>query len=210
MKDLLLAPLVFVRLLYQSAYLALGQIWANKTRSILTTIGIVIGVASVTAVIAALTGMKTKILDNVETFGTNTIMIQPWLSNEEQFSNIPWWTLRFTPEQLDGMLEHCPSVARFSKLAGGGQQTVKYGERSVRNVEVSGLEPDWHEIQNRPILFGRKFSVIDEDRNVCLIEPNLRDKLRMDKDCIGETIRIGHNAFRVIGVIEQQTLFGMG
>ncbi|MHC4843209.1 MAG: ABC transporter permease, partial [Planctomycetota bacterium] len=109
MKDLLLAPLVFVRLLYQSAYLALGQIWANKTRSILTTIGIVIGVASVTAVIAALTGMKTKILDNVETFGTNTIMIQPWLSNEEQFSNIPWWTLRFTPEQLDGMLEHCPS-----------------------------------------------------------------------------------------------------
>ncbi|MHC4132326.1 MAG: ABC transporter permease [Planctomycetota bacterium] len=210
MRALFLAPLVFLRLLYQSAYLALSQIWANKTRSILTTIGIVIGVASVTAVIAALTGMKTKILDNVETFGTNTIMIQPWLSNEEQFSNIPWWTLRFTPEQLDGMLEHCPSVARFSKLAGGGQQTVKYGERSVRNVEVSGLEPDWHEIQNRPILFGRKFSVIDEDRNVCLIEPNLRDKLRMDKDCIGESIRIGHNSFRVIGVIEQQTLFGMG
>ncbi|MHC4694677.1 MAG: ABC transporter permease [Planctomycetota bacterium] len=209
MRILFQAPLVFLRLLYQSAYLALGQIWANKTRSILTTLGIVIGVASVTAVIAALTGMKTKILSQVETFGTNTIMIQPWLSTEEKFSNIAFWTLRFTPEQLDGMLEHCPSVARFSKVAGGGQQTVKYGERSVRNVEVSGLEPDWHEIENRPILFGRKFSVIDQDRNVCLIEPNLRDKLRMDKDCIGESIRIGHNSFRVIGVIEQQTLFGM-
>ena len=209
MKVIYQAPLVFIRLLYQSAYLALGQIWANKTRSILTTLGIVIGVASVTAVIAALTGMKTKILSQVETFGTNTIMIQPWLSNEEKFSNIPWWTLRFTPEQLDGILEHCPSLARFSKVAGGGQHTVKYGEKSVRNVEVSGLEPDWHEIQNRPILFGRKFSVIDQDRNVCLIEPNLRDKLRMDKDCIGETIRIGHNAFRVIGVLEKQPQLGL-
>jgi len=208
MKVIFQAPLVFMRLLYQSAYLALGQIWANKTRSILTTVGIVIGVASVTAVIAALTGMKTKILSQVETFGTNTIMIQPWLSNEEKFSNIPWWTIRFTPEQLDGIIEHCPSVSRFSKLAHAGRYTVKYGERSVRNVDVSGLEPDWHEIQNRPILFGRKFSVIDQDRYVCLIEPNLRDKLRMDKDCIGETIRIGHNSFRVIGVLEPETQLG--
>ena len=74
MRGLLLIPLMFVRLVYQSAYLALGQIWANKTRSILTTIGIVIGVASVTAVIAALTGLKAKILSQVETFGSNTII----------------------------------------------------------------------------------------------------------------------------------------
>ena len=60
MRLLLQAPLVFFKLFYQSVYLALGQIWANKTRSILTTIGIVIGVASVTAVIAALTGLKTN------------------------------------------------------------------------------------------------------------------------------------------------------
>ena len=62
MKAFLAAPLVFFRLLYQSVYLAVGQIWANKMRSLLTTVGIVIGVASVTAVIAALTGLKAKIL----------------------------------------------------------------------------------------------------------------------------------------------------
>ncbi|MHC4088610.1 MAG: hypothetical protein ACYSU5_25900 [Planctomycetota bacterium] len=48
MRALIRALMAFVRLTYQSVYLALGQIWANKTRSILTTIGIVIGVASVT------------------------------------------------------------------------------------------------------------------------------------------------------------------
>ncbi len=77
MRALIRAPMAFIRLAYQSVYLALGQIWANKSRSILTTIGIVIGVASVTAVIAALTGLKAKVLTQVETLGTNSIFIQP-------------------------------------------------------------------------------------------------------------------------------------
>ena len=76
LKFILKTLLAFLRLTYQSVYLALGQIWANKTRSILTTIGIVIGVASVTAVIASLTGLKAKVLTQVETLGTNSIFIR--------------------------------------------------------------------------------------------------------------------------------------
>src|SRR3954471_8642189 len=56
---LLRLPFSLFNLTWQSAFLALGQIWANKVRSLLTTIGIVIGVASVTAVVAARTGLKT-------------------------------------------------------------------------------------------------------------------------------------------------------
>src|SRR5215213_2954421 len=65
-------------LLWQSAMLALGQIWVNKTRSILTTLGIVIGVSSVTAVIAVLTGLKANVLSEFETFGTNKIFVLPF------------------------------------------------------------------------------------------------------------------------------------
>ena len=60
MKKILLAPLTFLIFITQSILLALGQIWTNKARSVLTTIGIIIGVASVTAVIAALTGLKPR------------------------------------------------------------------------------------------------------------------------------------------------------
>jgi putative ABC transport system permease protein len=77
MKRLLAIPLMFIQLVYQSVYLAVGQIWANKTRSFLTTVGITIGVASVVAVIAALTGLKAKILSQVETFGSDSINVQP-------------------------------------------------------------------------------------------------------------------------------------
>ncbi|MBM4029861.1 MAG: FtsX-like permease family protein [Planctomycetes bacterium] len=204
MKAVLAIPLAFLRLFYQSVYLALGQIWANKTRSILTTIGIVIGVASVTAVIAALTGLKAKILSQVETLGTNTIFLSPQSPDRGSQRHANWWQLRFRPEQFDDVLEHCPSVAVLSRIGGVGRRTVKYNEQSVDNVEITGIELAYHQIEHRRVVLGRIFSHIDDlqARQVCLVEPKLRDRLRLDRDCIGETIRIGYSAFRVVGVIE--------
>ena len=210
MRELLLIPFMFVRLVYQSAYLALGQIWANKMRSILTTIGIVIGVASVTAVIAALTGLKAKILSQVETFGSNSIIIQPHLPDTGPKRNLTWWDIRLKPKEFDGLLEHCPSLGRYTRISEAGQYTIKYGEKSTQNAQVYGVEPAWHKIEHRPLVLGRELSEIDEGRTVCLIEPELRDKLGMDKDCIGETIRIGFRNFRIIGVIEKRTDLGIG
>ncbi len=206
MKAVFALPLIFFRLFYQSIYLALTQIWANKTRSVLTTLGIVIGVASVTAVIAALTGLKAKILEQVQTLGTNTIFIQPRLPDRGPMSHANWWQIRFRPEQFDGALEHCPSVASLSRVGGVGWRTVKYNEQSVDRVDVSGIEASFHEIEHRPVILGRVFSPIDDmqARQVCLIEPRLRDKLRLDRDCIGETIRIGSQAFRIVGVLESR------
>ena len=214
MRALLQAPLAFLRLFYQSIYLALGQIWANKTRSILTTIGIVIGVASVTAVIAALTGLKAKILTQVETLGSNTIFISPRRPDTGPLRHAPWWSIRFLPEHFDGLLEHCPSVERFGRQTWIGGQTVSHRERSVDNVLVRGIEPDCHKIESRPVMLGRPLSVIDElqTRQVCLIDPKLRSELHLDRDCIGQTILIGHNTFYIVGVTEPrpETVFGGG
>jgi len=141
MRGLLAVPFMFIRLVYQSVYLALGQIWANKTRSILTTIGIVIGVASVTAVIAALTGLKTKILSQVETFGSNTIIMQPQLPDKGLKRTLTWWDIRFKPRDFDGILQHCPSIERYTRVSEAGQYTVKFDEKSALNVHLYGVEP---------------------------------------------------------------------
>jgi len=203
MKRILLAPLMFAQLVYQSVYLALGQIWANKTRSILTTIGIVIGVASVTAVIAALTGLKSKILSEMETLGSNTIFINPWRPDTGPMSGLSWWNIRFKSREFEGLLEHCPSVERYALECWGGEYTAKYGEKSVPAVDARGVEPAWHKIEYWTILAGRELSEIDAGQAVCLIEPKLRDKLGLDKECVGETIRLGYRAFRIIGVVEK-------
>lgn len=172
----------------------------------LTTIGIVIGVASVTAVIAALTGLKAKVLSDFESFGTNKIYINP-----KQLDNVSWQNIRFKPHQFDRLLEHCPSVKALTLQSWGAEHTIKYNERSEEGVRVYGIQPSWHEIENRPLLLGRPLSVIDEEKShrVCLIGPNLRDELRLDRDCIGEFIMIGHRTFRVIGVLEPRPEMSM-
>ncbi len=212
MNALIRAPLAFFRLLYQSIYLAMGQIWANKMRSTLTTIGIVIGVASVTAVIAALSGLKAKILTQVQSFGTNTIFISPMRPDKGPQMNAPYWSIRFTADQFDDLLEHCPSVGSFSRIASVGQRTARFGEKSVDAVNITGIEPAYHEIENRPVILGRTFSSIDDmqARQVCVIDPKLRDKLQLDRDCIGQVIRLGYHSFVVVGVIERRPELNFG
>lgn len=88
----------FINLINQSIFLAISQIWANKTRSILTTIGIVIGVASVTAVIATLTGLKSKVLADFESFGTNKVYITAKWPERGKMKQASWRVIRFKEE----------------------------------------------------------------------------------------------------------------
>ena len=186
MKTLLLFPLVFFKLITQSVRLAMAQIWANKIRSVLTTLGIIIGVASVTAVIAALSGLKAKIMQDVETFGTNKIFCWPTWPQSGPMKHASWQVIRFQPEQFDGLLEHCPSVKNFTKIT-MTNDSVRYQERSLESVRVYGIETAWHEIESRKPIEGGTFSLVDETqgRMVCLIDPGLRDKLRLDRNCVG-------------------------
>jgi putative ABC transport system permease protein len=206
-KDTVLWPIYFLRLLYQSSFLAIGQIWAKKGRSVLTTTGIVIGVASITAVIASLTGLKSKVLADLETLGAKTIWV--WFSRPDTGpkKNISWWELRFWPDEFNGLLEHCPSVAKFSRISPIDYRFVaSCGEKTVEGVRLSGIDRGWEEIANRPVIMGRPFSEIDqsEERMVCYIEAALRDKLGMDKDCIGQVITVKGRSYMVVGVIDQR------
>src|SRR5512132_973661 len=108
MLSLLRLPLTLPMLVYQSISLALSQIWANKIRGILTTLGILIGVAAVSAVIALITGMRDRVLSEFEAFGTNKIFIEPhWPRSGRSQYNFRQIMFRLT--DFDEMLEHCPS-----------------------------------------------------------------------------------------------------
>ena len=67
----------------------------------------------------------------------------------------------FKPEDFDGLLSHCPSISRFTRVA-GSSQTISYGQKTVEDVQVTGIDPGWHEIENRFVILGRPFSLIDD------------------------------------------------
>lgn len=211
MKQLLLLPLVLLRLVLQNAFLALSQIWVNKTRSILTTLGIIIGVASVSAVIAAMEGMNRKIMENFEMFGTRKIFIWPERPQSGPQKNMPNWQLRFETYHFEGLLDNCPSVEYLSLIANAGRYAGRFMDRTVESVSLTGVDASWFKIENRPIVFGRPFSMLDESqgRYVCIITTQLRDKLQMDRDCAGQAILLGTNSFLVVGVVDEKPNTGM-
>jgi len=210
MRFLASVLLGFARLVAQSVFLALSQIWANKVRAILTTLGIIIGVASVTAVIAALSGLKAKIMTDVETFGTNRIFIWSRWPDSGPKRRASWRAIRFLPSHFEGMLEHCPSVESLTKIETYGD-SIKYRDRSIENARVHGIESAWHKIESRPVIMGRPFSAVDQlqGRLVCLVDPTLRDKLGLNKDPTGEIITIGHYSCRIIGVVDKRPSMSM-
>ncbi|MBC8105839.1 MAG: ABC transporter permease [Anaerolineae bacterium] len=201
-RNLILFPV----LLYQSLILALAQIRASKMRSMLTTIGIVIGVASVTTVIAALTGLKTNVLSEFETFGTNKVFIFPSRPDRGPMRNASPAIIRFRPPLFDGLLEHSPSLKSFTRLT-SVNANVTHGDRTVEQVNIAGIEPAWHEIENRSVQLGRPFSLIDNQqaRPVCLINEKLRDKLGLERDCAGDFVMINGRRYLIVGVMETRT-----
>ena len=215
MNSLLRLPVASAVLAYQSAFLALGQIWANKLRSLLTTVGIIIGVASVTAVIAALSGLKKSVLTEFETFGTNKMFILPyWGEDRGPRRDFRDDRVRFKPEIFDGLLEHCPSVARFTRIC-DYNASISKGRKAEQMVEITGIEPAWHQIESREVILGRPFSLIDntQARPVCIINDKVQDKLALGRDPVGDWIMIGQRRHTVVGVIKaraESSMFGGG
>lgn len=198
----------------QSVILALSQIWAHKMRAALTTLGILIGVASVTAVIAGLSGLRAKVEGNFEVLGTKRMWAYGRYPRRGPKRNWPWSKITLRASELVGLLEHCPSIAAFSRSS-HRELSVRSSSEMVEQVRIIGIDPSWHEISNRSVVLGRTFSHMDqrEGRQVCLITEKLRDKLLLDEKCVGERLIVGRRSFAVVGIVEpplQLESFGMG
>jgi len=204
MKHFVNRLLVCLGMLLQSALLAFGQINVNKVRSALTTIGIVIGVASVTSIVAALDGLNATVRSEFESIGTNVIHVFPHRARHLQKDRMSWHKLKFKPEHFKGLLDHCPSVSHFTPIT-YMDETVRFRERSEENVKIHGINPSWHKIQNLTVEMGRGFNLIDqaETWQVCIITPELRKRLNLNRDCIGQSINVNNRSFRIVGVLEE-------
>ena len=196
----------------QAVVLALSQIRANLGRSLLTALGIIVGVASVTAVIAALAGLKDKVLSEFETFGANRILIFPDRPDDGPRNLYPWKDVRLKIEEVDAIEQHCPSVRVVTPITSLGT-SAQHGDRLLEGITVTGIRPAWHETENRTVLLGRPFNSIDEDgaRQVCLVNESAIEELRLPAEPVGEHLLIGGRRHLIVGVVEtiQSTMFGM-
>jgi putative ABC transport system permease protein len=198
-------PLMRVESLKEGVILALDQLRANKFRSTLTIIGIVVGVATVMAMSAMVTGIRSGIMTEMEAAGPKNFFVARWDWNEVSIvtDGPPWGsnpevTVR---EVLD--LNRLPAVK--SAIPGvDGSGTFEFGKERVNNVQIPGRGAGWTAYTTGRMVAGHDFlpSDVAAAAPVAVISVELAGELFGPLDPVGRTVRINGQAFRVVGVFE--------
>ena len=184
----------------------------NKTRSLLTCIGIIVGIAAVIAVLAIGKGASTMMVKEISSMGNNLVMV--W----------PDWNRRGTVRAGMGAGQTMTAgdaeaiVRELGHIVSSVSPAVNVSSQLVRqnrnwNVRVSGVSSDMPEIRNWQVSEGRFFEEAEQRNNarVCVIGTTVRGHLfDDDEEAVGRTIRIGAMPFKVVGVLASKGANGWG
>ena len=172
-------------------------------RAALTTLGVVIGIAAVTAMVSIGQSASGLVQGELEGLGTNVIIVLPKMMQRGGVQD--WRSVSLTPADAEAIESECPSVAACSGLVGFSNQVV-YGGVNWQPKESLGVGPAYLTVRSWQISRGGFFGEreIRSAEKVCVIGQTLVAKLFQTMDPIGEKIRIGNIPFRVIGVLESK------
>src|SRR5699024_2902770 len=184
----------------ESIKIALASIWNHKIRSLLTMLGIIIGVCAVIVIVAIGTGAKNQITEDLFSADKNKVELyyEPFME-EDTGEEIIWEEPELTEADLDA-LQSLPGV----KIAIGTNSTWNsaiYDDKQME-LEITGVGRDYFYGRNIKLLEGRYFATMDIDNvnRALMIDDYTRDKLFRDKDAIGEIIEVEGNPYKIIGV----------
>lgn len=190
---------------------ALRSIGRNKTRSLLTMLGIIIGVGAVIGMMAVGKGSQDSIRNELQSLGTNSIFISSGESHRGGVSQGIGIIDALREKDANEIIKHCPKVNKISPVITHSSQVV-YGTNNSR-VTIYGAYADYFQIQNLKVRYGQLF---DETAGksfmkVCLIGNTIVENLfSTPEEAVGKIIRLDKTPFRVIGVFKEKgQSFGM-
>ncbi len=187
---------------------ALQSLWANKLRSALTLLGVVIGVAAVIAVVTFVNGINGYVAEKVFNLGADVFIISkmsPVITNVDQLLEGEK-RKDLTLEDYQAVLEacrHCSMVgASVTNLTGH----VKYGEQSISDTWIRGMTPSMASIFDIDLTSGRMLNENDVNSrsNVAVVGTDIVENLFAGVDPLGKEIRLEGQIYRVIGVGKKQ------
>lgn len=192
--------------LFESFKMSINSILANRLRSFLTMLGIIIGIASVVSVVALGRGSTEKILENINSMGTNTIDIMPGKGFGDRRSQ----RIKTLTVQDANVLKSLSYIEAVTPNA-GASGTMTYGNNDL-SVQVKGVSEDYFTVKDIELRIGNKFdenSVLNMAQEA-VIDENTWDKLfNKQFDPSGEVIIINKVPLRIIGIVkDKESSFG--
>jgi len=184
--------------------IALQSLWANKLRSALTLLGVVIGVAAVIAVVTFVNGINGYVATKIFNLGADVFIVfknSPVVTNIDKFLEGEK-RKDLTMEDYQSVLEACKHCEWVGASINNTSGHVKYGEQSISDTLVRGLTPSMVPILDIDLTAGRMINDIDVRNNsaVVVVGPDITDNLMPGVDPIDKEIRIDGWVYRVVGV----------
>jgi putative ABC transport system permease protein len=184
-----------------SLRIALRALRVNKMRSVLTALGIIIGVSAVIAMIAVGSGAKAQINDQIASMGSNLLIVQSGSSTSGGIRMGSGTVPTLTVDDAEAILTEVPSV-RYAAPTLPGVAQVIYGNQNW-STSIIGTTPEMLDIRDWPVDAGRPFTRQDVNgaTKVCLLGMTVMENLFGGIDPVGQTVRIKNVPFTVVGVL---------
>ncbi len=182
---------------------ALEQLWANRLRSVLTVLGIVIAVASTITVVSVVQGFTAYVSDFLQGLGTNAMWIWPERPGGEAGKRLG--RIELDARDFEAVRRECSMLRSVSPLVRRQSIPLVRG-RIEATTALEGVSAEYHAIRNWPVEFGRPFSVVDIERRhrVCVVGRDVLEKLDVDEGAIGDWLLVDGRRFRIIGILKEK------
>lgn len=190
--------------------MAIHALLANKMRSLLTMLGVIIGVAAVIALVSVGMGVRTGITSNFESLGANTITIMPGSSNRGgprgaagSMQTLKYDDAKAIEAKIKDIQYVSPTVSSSYQVVNGNQNW---------NTSVTGVTPDLMQIRSLSVSNGSFISKADMTKRnrVAVIGATVAENLFGSENPVGKNIRIKNQPFKVIGILESKGSSGFG
>jgi putative ABC transport system permease protein len=189
---------------------AFKSILKNRMRSLLTSLGIIIGVAAVIVMVAIGKGASVRIQAQISSLGTDMLMISPGASRMGGVSKGAGSYNQMTLDDVEKIQEQATLIQAVSPMVRTGAQVISGGNNW--STSVYGINPEYSYIRNYEVESGEFFSDRDvrSRKKVAILGKTVADELFSNQNPVGEKIRINNTPFTVIGVLEEKGESGFG
>lgn len=209
--------MIYLRLFKESFLFAWQAIMVNKLRTILSLLGVTVGIFSIITVFTLVDTMEKGLKDSFDMLGDDVLFIQKWPWGPEDGKEYEWWKYfqRAQPtvknmEDLASQLQGASALA----FQVDGQGAASYRNNNVDIAVVAAVTHDYYKAIALKIAGGRYFTPIESDggRNVCIIGQSIAESLFPGSPALGKTIKVNGRNAEVIGIFEKEgnSLIGNG
>lgn len=200
--------MLFFKLVGESFIFAISAIVVNKTRTILTLLGITIGIFCIISVFTVFDSIERTIRTSVESLGSNVVFIQkwPWAMGGRDY---PWWKYMRRPEpkihELDELVRRSQTTEAAAFFV-DAEREVSYLASTMEGASIVGVTHDYEAVFPVEIVNGRYFTHGESasGRNVAIIGDDVRKNLFDNLEPIGRQLTVWGRKLEVIGVLKRQ------